>query len=85
VSPDPPADTPASADDEIGEPVTELSGLSYTVTGGFRSRVRRGIERRRLTGDVLDFICAGPSRVLFELFRAPFELLSGDWRRKDGQ
>lgn len=76
-----PADTGAGpgepGDGDLGEPVAELRELAWQPAEDFQRRVNGRIERRLLTGRLLDVAWSAPLMVLLELLRAPFELFSG--------
>lgn len=72
---------PESVDDpELGEPIAELADLAWTPGARFGHRVSGGIERRLLTGRLLDVAWTAPLMVLLELLRLPFESLSANRR-----
>lgn len=73
------ADVPGR-DIDVEEPVPELRDLGWTPDEAFVRRVSGGIERRLLTGHLLDVAWSAPLMVLLELVRAPFELFSSNRR-----
>jgi hypothetical protein len=73
-SSDPPDDV------ALGQPIAELQDLTLGVSDRFGRRVRNGIERRVLAGDLLDLAWSAPIAALIELIRASFELFRGNRR-----
>lgn len=73
-------DEPSEAD--LGEPLAELYDLSWQPADDFGRKVNGRIERRLLTGRLLDVAWSAPLMVILELLRAPFELFSGGRRAK---
>lgn len=80
---DPSAPPPESPDDpsDMGEPIAELADLAWTPGVRFTNKVTGGIERRLLTGRLLDVALTAPFTVLLELLRVPFESWSA--KRRD--
>ena len=64
-----------SVEEDDGAPVTELHGLSISVDEGFGDQVRGRIERRLLTGDLLELAWTAPFIVLVEWLTMPFRML----------
>lgn len=75
----PPDESPVD-DVELGAPVEELGSLTLRPDDQFGRRVHSQIERRVLAGELLDLARTAPM-LLFELLRAPFELLGGKRRK----
>lgn len=72
---------PRNTDDEdLGAPIAELQDLSLPVEARFGTRVRNGIERRVLAGDLVDVVWSGPVAVLLEFINALFSLVRGEKR-----
>ena len=69
-----------AGDDDAGEPVAELRHLSLAVDDRFGRRVRGRIERRLLTGELLDLAWRAPAMMLLELVSGLFDLLGGKRR-----
>jgi hypothetical protein len=72
-TPDPGA--PSAEETDLGSPVAELRDVSWRLEDGFSDRVRGRIERRVLTGELLDLAWTAPLMLLLELLRLPFEAL----------
>lgn len=70
-------------DAEMGEPIAELAQLGWSAGPDFDRKVTRGIERRLLTGRLLDVAWAAPLTVLLELLRAPLESFSRSVNRRE--
>lgn len=62
-------------DAETGEPIAELADLGAEVRSGFVGRVRRRIDRRELTGQLLGFSWTAPFTILIEFLGMIFEML----------
>ena len=62
-------------DVELGEPIAELADLHADVRPGFVGRVRRRIDRRELTGQLLGLTWSAPAAILLEFLGMVFELL----------
>jgi len=77
------APPPESPDDpsDLGEPIAELADLGWTPGSRFANKVTGGIERRLLTGRLLDVAWTAPLLVLIEFLRVPFESLSTNRRK----
>lgn len=75
------ADGAGPAESELGQPVAELAQLAWEPGEQFGRRVTGRIERRLLTGRLLDVAWSAPLLVLLELLRMPFETLSGNGNR----
>lgn len=74
MSPETPSSrAPSPEETDLGEPVAELRDVSWRLEDGFSDRVRGRIERRVLTGELLDFAWTAPLMLLLELLRLPFE------------
>lgn len=71
----PPGDETTSEppDDDLGEPVAELRDVALPLTDRFTERVRGRIERRVLTGDILELFWSAPLTMLLEFLRWPFD------------
>jgi hypothetical protein len=65
-------------DPSLGPPLTELREISFAVGDRFAGRVRGRLERRMLTGEVLELLCVAPLTMLLEFLRWPFEGISRD-------
>jgi hypothetical protein len=76
------APPPEPVDDpvDLGEPIAELADLGWSPGARFNDKVTGGIERRLLTGRLLDVAWSAPLMVLLELLRIPFESLSASRR-----
>lgn len=61
-------------DPSLGEPVTELRDVSVALGDQFATRVRGRIERRVLTGEVIELIWTAPLTMVLEFLRWPLEL-----------
>lgn len=74
----PPIDdnAPPHDDADLGAPVEELRALSLPLAQAFPDRVRGRIERRMLTGELIDMAWTAPLAVLLELLRVPFEFFT---------
>lgn len=70
------------ADHELGQPIAELSQLAWQPRDGFGRKVTGRIERRLLTGRLLDVAWSAPLLVILELLRVPFESFSGSGNRR---
>lgn len=71
-------------DEDLGVPVIELNTLTEELPPrGFFDRVRRTIERRRLSSDVAELSLGGVVMVFLELMRAVFGIVGESGR--DGQ
>ena len=68
----------ADDDPSLGSPLTELREMSLVLGDRFAGRVRGRIERRMLTGEVLELLCIAPLTMLLEFLRWPLEALSRD-------
>ena len=66
----------ADEDPDLGPPVAELREVSLPLGDRFVGRVRGRIERRMLTGEMLELLCVAPLTMLLEFLRWPFEGLS---------
>ena len=75
----PGADRPPDEDD-LGPPVVELRDVSWPLGDRFPEKVHRRIERRLLSGELLELFWTAPAMMVLEFLRLPFDLLSG--RRK---
>lgn len=74
---------PAGPDEEdptLGEPVTELRDVGFGVGDQFATRVRGRIERRVLTGEVVELMWTAPVTMMLEFLRWPFELFKAGRR-----
>lgn len=69
-------------DAELGQPLAELQDLAWQPGDDFGRKVSGRIERRVLTGRLLDMAWSAPLMVILELLRAPFEMFSGSRRAK---
>lgn len=78
-----PVDEREPSEGEMGEPVAELAQLGWQARPNFDRRVTNGIERRLLTGRLLDVAWSAPLMVLLELLRVPFESFSGSLNRRE--
>lgn len=72
----PPGGIGAGNEDDLGQPVGELMDLALPLGVNFPDKVRRRIERRLLTAELIDLAWTAPLAVLVELLRAPFEALA---------
>lgn len=72
----------ALSDADLGEPLAELGNLAWQPAEDFGRKVSGSIERRLLTGRLLDMVWSAPLMVILELLRAPFEMFSGNRRAK---
>lgn len=72
-------------DAALGPPVTELRDVSLAVGDRFVTRVRGRIERRVLTGDLLELAWNAPLTVVLEFLRWPIDGLAtrGDNQQND--
>lgn len=70
------------AETELGPPIAELAQLAWEPGEQFGRRVTGRIERRLLTGRLLDVAWSAPLLVLLELLRMPFETLSSNGNRR---
>jgi len=68
----------ADEDPDLGPPVAELRDVSLSLGDRFVGRVRGRIERRMLTGEVVELLCVAPVTMFLEFLRWPFEALSRD-------
>lgn len=74
---------PDAGDDvDPGPPITELRDLERSPSSGFRSRVRRAIERRSVTSQFLSVTWHLPWVILLEFLSMIFEVLG---HRSDGE
>ena len=69
-------------DTEMGQPIAELAQLEWQPGDQFGRRVTGSIERRLLTGRLLDVAWSAPLMVLLELLRVPFESFSRAGNRR---
>ncbi len=85
-----PTDIPAGSsdpnggpsDDDLGEPVAELAQLTWQSGDAFGRKVTGSIERRILTGRLLDVAWTAPLVILLEFLRVPFESLRSSGHRR---
>ena len=78
MTPEAPANAADPLDDaELGPPIAELRDLSLPLGTTFPDRVRGRIERRLITGELLELAWTAPLMVLIELLQAPLQLLRG--------
>lgn len=82
LPPDDDAGAEALTDADLGEPLAELETLTWQPGEDFGRKVGGRIERRLLTGRLLDMAWSAPLMVILELLRAPLELFSGSRRAK---
>lgn len=61
---------------ELGQPIAELAQLAWQPDDQFGRKVTGSIERRLLTGRLLDVTWSAPLMVLLEFLRVPFESFS---------
>jgi hypothetical protein len=61
--------------DEVGEPIAELRGYAVAVRRSVVEGVRRRIERRGLTSDLMDMVWRGGAALAVEWLNAAFEPL----------
>ena len=71
-------DSHAAEDIDTGEPIEQLADLQVAPRRGFLGRVRKRIERRRLSAEVTRLAWSAPITVLLELLDALFQTLAGD-------
>ena len=79
-SPDVPAggsDAEGPSDQDMGAPVTELATIEWAPTRNLSRGIRLRIERRLLSGDMVELSWTAALVALLELLRAPFELFKG--------
>ncbi len=70
-------------DEDLGVPVIELNTLTEELPRkGFFGRIRRTIERRRLSSDVAEMSFGGVVTVFLELVRALFGMVEESASRK---
>ena len=72
----PPTGADANEDPDLGEPVAELAALEVELRQGFLARLRRRIDRRSLSGEMLVVSWELPKMVLLEFLRLLFDLCS---------
>lgn len=75
---DPAGDDPAEID--LGEPLAELAELAWPPGDEFGRKVQGRIERRLLTGRLLDVAWSGPLLVFVEYLRGSLQVFSGHRR-----
>lgn len=73
---DPTSHVPSPDDDELGEPVTALRQVSWSLPDRFVARVRGRVERRVLAAESLELLVTAPLTMLLEFLRWPFELFT---------
>lgn len=72
-------DRPLDPEDvDTGEPIHELSEFPGAPSSSFLQRVRTGIDRRVLTGQLFEQAWTAPIRVVLEYIGAVIGLLSGE-------
>ncbi len=74
-------DRPEPSEAEMGAPVAELEQLGVLPRPDFERRVTGRIERRLLTGRLIDAAWSAPLFALLELLRVPFESFAANRRR----
>ena len=70
-------------DEELGEPLAELRNLAEEPSGGFVRRIHGAIQRRVLTGHLLDLGWSAPLTILREYVNVIAESLRGQGNRED--
>ena len=80
MTPDLPPDEPGLNDDEMGAPIAELRDLSIETQERFGQKVRGGIERRVLAGEVVHLAWTAPITMVLEFFGACLALVEGKKR-----
>ena len=75
------SDSTSEDNEDLGEPIAELSELGWMPDARFGRKVTGRIERRLLTGRLLDVAWSAPLMVLLELLRAPFESFTANRRQ----
>lgn len=76
--------TPGGGDEteDLGTPVSELRDVAWPVDARFPVRVRNRIERRVLTGSLLELFWTAPLTMLLEFVRWPMERITAGRRQE---
>ena len=79
-------ETPGGDEVDAGEPIEVLGALERPASGGFIARLRRRIERRKLTSEVVSVGWHLPGIILLEFWNMVCQLvLPGEDRKGDTQ